>query len=160
MSTPQQTASRFGWAWLASALALALHVTDEALTGFLSVYNPAVRILRVHVPFLPLPTFTFGGWLARLVVVICVLLALSVPAFRGARWLALAAYPLGILMLANGLAHIAGTVYMRRPMPGVYSAPLLMVTSTYLLLMARTLRACEAGIAEVVEKTPPLIRVL
>jgi hypothetical protein len=37
--------------------------------------------------------------------------------------------------------HITGTVYMRRLMPGVYSAPLLLVTSAYLLLMARRLRA-------------------
>jgi len=141
MIVPQQTASRFGWAWLALALALALHVTDEAPTGFLSVYNPAVKTLRAHVPFLPVPTFTFGVWLAGLVLGICVLLALAVPAFRGARWLALLAYPVGILMFANGMGHVAGTVYMRRPMPGVYSAPLLLITSTYLLLMARTLRA-------------------
>ncbi len=141
MNAPQQTASRFGWAWLALALTLALHVTDEALTGFLSVYNPAVKTLRAHLPFLPLPTFTFGVWLAGLVLGICVLLALSVPAFRGARGMALLAYPLGILMFANGVVHITGTVYMRRLMPGVYSAPLLLVTSAYLLLMARRLRA-------------------
>jgi hypothetical protein len=40
MNEPEQTRSRFGWAWLA------LHVTDEALTGFLSVYNAAVRTIR------------------------------------------------------------------------------------------------------------------
>jgi hypothetical protein len=139
MTAPQQTASRFGWAWLALALAPALHVTDEALTRFLSVYNPAVRTLRAQVPFLPVPRFTFAVWLAGLVLGISVLLAVLVLAFRGARWLALLAYPLGILMFANGMGHAAGTLYMR-PAAGAYSAPLLLVTSTYLLLMARNLR--------------------
>jgi membrane-bound ClpP family serine protease len=148
MNVPQATASRFGWAWLALALALAVHVTDEALTGFLSVYNPAVRTIRAHVPFLPLPVFTFGVWLAGLAAGICLLLALSAPAFRGVRWLALVAYPLGILMFMNGLGHVAGSVYMRRLMPGVYSAPLLLVTSPYLLLMARRLRASRDPRAE------------
>jgi hypothetical protein len=118
VTAPQQTASRFGWAWLALALTPALHVTDEALTRFLSVYNPAVRTLRAQVPFLPVPTFTFAVWLAGLVLGISVLLAVSVSAFRGARWLALLAYPLGILMFANGMGHAAGTLYMRRLMPG------------------------------------------
>jgi hypothetical protein len=141
MNAPQQSALRFGWAWLALALALAVHVTDEALTGFLNVYNPAVRILRSHIPLLPLPTFTFGIWLAGLVVGICLLLALSPQAFRGARWMTLVAYPLGFLMFMNGLGHVAGTIYMRRPMPGVYSAPLLLISSAYLFLMALRLGA-------------------
>jgi hypothetical protein len=160
MNEPEQTRSRFGWAWLALALALALHVTDEALTGFLSVYNPAVRTIRAHVPFLPLPVFTFGVWLAGLIAGICLLLALAAPAFRGARWSALAAYPLGILMFMNGLGHFAGSVYMRRPMPGVYSAPLLLVTSTYLVLTARRLRASRDPRAESARAQikPPLRR--
>jgi len=33
---------RFGFAWVLLSLALTLHVIDEALTDFLSVYNPAV----------------------------------------------------------------------------------------------------------------------
>jgi hypothetical protein len=32
-------------AWLALVAALALHVGDEAVTGFLDVYNPTVRAL-------------------------------------------------------------------------------------------------------------------
>jgi hypothetical protein len=141
MNASQQTTRRFGWAWLALALALAVHVTDEALTGFLSVYNPAVRTIRAHIPFLPLPTFTLGTWLTGLVLGICLLLALSLLAFRGIRCLVIVAYPLGILMLMNGLGHFAGSIYMRRPMPGLYSAPLLLVASAYLVLMAKRLRA-------------------
>jgi hypothetical protein len=53
----------FGIAWLALCIAFAIHVADEALTDFLSVYNPAVRAIRARFPFLPLPTFTFRVWL-------------------------------------------------------------------------------------------------
>ncbi|MGO8792293.1 MAG: hypothetical protein ACLQVL_33560, partial [Terriglobia bacterium] len=55
------------WAWIALCLALALHVVDEASTGFLSVYNPTVVALRKSRPWLPFPVFTFGVWLAGLV---------------------------------------------------------------------------------------------
>jgi hypothetical protein len=34
--------TEFGIAWIALCLAFALHIIDEALTGFLSVYNPTV----------------------------------------------------------------------------------------------------------------------
>src|SRR5256885_3873849 len=60
-------ASRLGVAWLALCGGLAIHVADEALTDFLSVYNPAVRAIRARFPFLPLPTFTFPVWLGGLI---------------------------------------------------------------------------------------------
>jgi hypothetical protein len=37
----------FGNAWLVLCAALAIHVADEALTGFLSAYNPAGRASSV-----------------------------------------------------------------------------------------------------------------
>jgi len=120
-------ASNFGWAWVALCLAFALHVTDEALTDFLSIYNPTVRAIRLHLPFLPLPTFTFKVWLIGLASVIGLLLALSPLAFRGARRMSPLAYVFGIIMLANGLQHIVGSIYMERLMPGVYSSPLLLI---------------------------------
>jgi hypothetical protein len=114
-------------------LALAAHVADEAMTDFLSVYNPAVQAIRARFPLLPLPTFTFGVWLAGLILVVIILLSLSPFAFRGKKWIRLASYPFGILMLLNGLAHILGSFYQQRPMPSVYSAPLLLAGSVYLL---------------------------
>ena len=35
---------------------------------------------------------------------------------------------------AEELKHIVGSIYLRRLMAGVYSAPLLLVSSSYLLL--------------------------
>jgi Protein of unknown function with HXXEE motif len=138
------TSSQFGWAWLGLTLALAVHVTDEALNDFLSVYNPAVMAIRARWPFLWFPTFTFKAWLSGLVIAVVLLLALSPFAFRGAWWLIIPAYFLGLLMTANGLQHIVGSIYMRRMMPGVYSSPILLVCSSYLLLSARNrhLSAC------------------
>ena len=82
---------RFGIAWVAFALALALHVPDEATHNFLASYNPGVLAIRARFPFLPLPTFTFGVWLSLLIAGITLLLCLSPLAFRGSRWLRMAA---------------------------------------------------------------------
>jgi hypothetical protein len=37
-------------------------------------------------------------------------------------------------MAGNGLLHLAGSAYMRRAMPRVYSAPLLLAAAIYLLV--------------------------
>lgn len=129
MSTTNQTATRFGIAWIALSLCLALHVVDEAVNGFLGVYNPTVQAIRAHLPFLVLPTFTFWVWLSLLTAGICVLLALSVFAWRGRKWMVLLAYVFGIIMCVNGLGHFVGSVYLGRLMPGVYSSPLLLAGS-------------------------------
>jgi len=55
-----ESAVRQGWAWVALTLALAVHVADEALTDFLSVYNPTVEAIRAQYPWVPLPTFTLN----------------------------------------------------------------------------------------------------
>ena len=126
--------SQFGVAWLALCVALAIHVADEALTDFLAVYNPAVRAIRARFPFLPLPTFTFRVWLTGLVLAVVVLASLTPFAFWGAGWMQPIAYAFGIVMVGNGLLHLAGSVYLRKAMPGVYSAPLLVAAAVYLLV--------------------------
>src|SRR6266487_6818463 len=129
-------APRFGVAWVALCIALGIHVADEALSDFLSVYNPAVRAIRARLPFLPLPTFTFRVWLAGLVVAVLVLTSLTPFAFRQAAWIRPIAYAFGIVMAGNGLLHLVGSAYMRKAMPGVYSAPLLLAAAIYLLASA------------------------
>lgn len=129
------------WAWISLCLALALHVVDEAGTGFLSVYNPTVMALRQRWPWLPFPVFTFGVWLAGLVVATVLLLCLSVFVLHGARWMRPIGYGFAFFMFANGLGHILGTILGRtvasvrfpRPMPGFYSSPFLLLASLYLL---------------------------
>ena len=43
-----------------------------------------------------------------------------------------AAYVFGLVMAGNGLLHLVGSVYMRKAMPGVYSAPLILGAALYL----------------------------
>src|SRR5262245_8954801 len=132
-ATNARESNHIGIAWVSLCLAFAAHVTDEALTDFLSVYNPAVRAIRQKLPFLPLPTFTFGIWLTGLIIAVIVLFLLSPNAFRKGRVVRLLSYPYGIIMLGNGMLHIAGSFYMGEMMPGVYTAPLLLASSKYLL---------------------------
>ena len=139
MNAPFNRASRaryFGRAWLALAAALALHVTDEAMTDFLSVYNPAVRAIRERLPWLPLPTFSFPVWIAGLTILVAVLFALAPLAFRGVRWITILAIPFSVLMVGNGVGHIGSSIYTGRLMPGVFSSPILIAASVAALVCA------------------------
>ncbi|HEV2341547.1 MAG TPA: HXXEE domain-containing protein [Candidatus Acidoferrales bacterium] len=124
----------FGIAWIVFALALALHVADEARHDFLSTYNPSVRAIRAKLPFLPIPTFTFRIWLSLLIAGIVLLLCLSPLAFSGNHALRLAARVLAIVVgIFNAVAHLASSAYLRRWLPGVYSSPVLLAAAIYLL---------------------------
>ena len=133
---------KLGQAWTLLCLALMLHVTDEALTGFLSVYNPTVLALRERVSWLPLPTFEFQTWLIGLVAGSLVLLALAPFVYCGAAWMRPLAYLFAAVMIANAAGHTAGTIAGRsfaaipipRPMPGFYSSPVLLAAAIYLLV--------------------------
>jgi hypothetical protein len=125
---------RFGIAWVTFALAIAVHVTDEAMHDFLSTYNSTIRAIRAQLPFLPLPTFSFRIWLTLLIASIFLLLCLSPLAFRDNPWLRPLSRPLGIVVgLLNATLHIGSSVYFHRWMPGVYSSPLLLLAAIYLL---------------------------
>ena len=129
------------WGWIALCATLSLHVTDEACTGFLSVYNSTVMALRKGRPWLPIPVYTFGPWLAGLIVANVILFCLSVFVLRGAHWMRPICYAFAVIMFANAWVHILGTVFGRtvasirfpRPMPGFYTSPLMLLASTYLL---------------------------
>lgn len=121
-------------AWISLCGALAVHVADEALTDFLALYNPAVLSIRERYPFLPLTTFTFEGWLALLIFAIVALTAVSFFVWKG-RWaMRPISYVFAGFMLLNGLLHIAGSFYVGTFMPGVYSSPLLLAASIFLII--------------------------
>jgi hypothetical protein len=143
--SPLPPARRWGWAWIGLAAALGLHVTDEALTGFLPLYNETVRSTREAVPWLPLPTFTFPVWLGGLVLLVTVLFALSPLIFRGARWLRPVAYFLGVVMTANALGHFGASIALRRLAPGVLSSPVLLLAAITLLISTRRSRPLKEG---------------
>ena len=145
------TQSKIARAWLLLCFALAVHVADEALTGFLSVYNPTVHALTQTVPWLPLPIFTFEVWITGLALAVAALLLLTPWIAQGGRGARPAAYLFAGLMLTNALGHTTGTIAGRtvesirfaRPMPGFYSSPLLLAASVLLLVRLRASRvAC------------------
>jgi len=125
---------RFGIAWLAFGYVLALHVLDEAGHDFLAVYNPNALAIRRALPLLPVPVFTFASWIGSLALGLCLWLALAPLAFRGLKWLRRLAIPVAILAgIGNALGHIGSSIYYGRLMPGVYSAPLILLAGIWLL---------------------------
>jgi hypothetical protein len=105
----QDRTTRLGIAWIALCAAMAVHVTDEALTGFLSVYNPTVVAQREKFGFWPMPPFEFRDWLTGLIVVNLVLFAFSPFVFSRACWIRPVFYVFAVIMFFNGLGHTAGT---------------------------------------------------
>jgi hypothetical protein len=136
---------KLGLAWVGLAIAIGLHVTDEALTGFLSVYNPTVIEARHRWSWYPMPTFTFDAWLNGLIVGVILLLFLSPLVFMGVRWFRPVVYVVSVVMLLNAMGHTLATILGRtfadirfaRPAPGFYSSPVLLVASIYLLIQLR-----------------------
>jgi hypothetical protein len=142
-------AFRLGVAWVMLWIALAVHVADEALTGFLSVYNPTVLALRARFGFWPMPTFEFREWLTGLTLGILLLAALSRFAFRNLRWMRRLLYLVAVVAgIMNALGHTiatvlgqtVSTVQFTRPAPGFYSSPLLLIVSVYALLQLHRTR--------------------
>lgn len=136
---------KLGLAWVGMAIAIGLHVTDEALTGFLSVYNPTVIEARHRWSWFSMPTFTVESWLVGLMTAVILLLLLSPLAFRGVRWIRPIAYVVSVVMLLNAMGHTLATilgrtfesVHFARPAPGFYSSPVLVAASIYLLIQLR-----------------------
>jgi hypothetical protein len=135
----------FGAPWLALCGAFALHITDEALTGFLGVYNPTVLAMERRWGWFPMPAFEFRTWLLGLIVGCGILVCLSPLAYRGSAWLRPLAWAYAAIMLLNGCGHTLFTILGRtvasvtfpRPAPGFYSSPFLLVASVWMILRLR-----------------------
>lgn len=136
---------KLGFAWIGLCAAIAVHVCDEALTGFLSVYNPTVLEMRHRWGWFPMARFEFREWLLGLATGIVVALLLTPLFFRGVRWVRPLAWVLSIIMIANAAGHslfsILGrtveSVHFARPAPGFYSSPFLVVAAAYLMIQLR-----------------------
>jgi hypothetical protein len=141
---------RTAWLWLVTALAL--HVIDEALTGFLDVYNPTVRALREGLGWFPMPEFRFDVWATGLAALVLGLALLTPLIDRGSRAVRMVTVIFAALMVLNGGAHLAGTfagrtvatVQFERPMPGSWSSPLLIGAAVFYLVRARRRDAVTA----------------
>jgi hypothetical protein len=145
-------APNFGIAWVFLCLAFCAHVADEALTGFLPIYNATVQVMRSEYAWFPMPTFEYRDWLIGLIVANVVFLLLTPFAFRNAQWLRTIAYFFAGVHLLNGTGHTLATivgqtvssVHFPRPAPGFYSSPLLIAGSIYLLVRLRASRRSQS----------------
>jgi hypothetical protein len=137
MSADRADVRRWACAWVGLVLSLALHVTDEALTGFVPLYNDVMASLRQSVTWFPTLTFTFEGWLSGMIAAIATLLALSPLFFNGHLWLRPLAYALSVILAANAIAHIAVSVYSGTFAPGVYSSPVMFAAAATLFVATR-----------------------
>jgi hypothetical protein len=131
----------FGLAWLAATVALALHVADEATHDFLAGYNASALRIRRALGGLPFPpTFRFWPWLLGLGAAVLLLGALTPAAFAPRAWMRPLAYVLAAIHVGNGLGHLGGSLVARRWLPGVQSAPLLLLAGVWLGYAALTWR--------------------
>src|ERR1700728_3399565 len=145
LAPPALSASGFGSAWFALCVAFALHIVDEAATGFLDVYNPTVTILHSRWSWFPMPTFRFGEWLIGLVLSCLALFCLTPVATRGMTGLRPLAWAYAVIMFLNGMGHTIGTILghtvdsvtFQRPAPGFYSSPFLFAASVWLMTRLR-----------------------
>lgn len=132
----------FGRPWFALTVAFALHVFDEATTGFLNIYNPTVLALRARWGWFPMPTFEFREWLTGLVIGMLLCFALTPFAASGARWLRPLAWLYALIHFWNGIGHTVvtivghtvGSIPVARPAPGFYSSPFLFIGSVWLMV--------------------------
>ncbi|PYT92558.1 MAG: hypothetical protein DMG36_14340 [Acidobacteria bacterium] len=135
-----------GLAWFILCLSFAVNILDELLHDFLGSYNPTVLTLYGHFSWFPRIDLTLGKWLVIVLGADVVLLLMTPCAFRRAGFMRPLAYGFATLMFLKGLGTIlisalgqtVGSVRFTGGAPGVYSSPLLMVASLYLLLCLRS----------------------
>ncbi len=124
---------RKGAAWLILMAALALHVTDEAVTGFLPFYNDMVLSLRERWGFFPMPTFTYPVWLGGLITGLVIGFLLTGRVRRGGTVTRALVGIFSVLMIGNALGHLLGSVYSARILPGFWSSPVLLPAALQML---------------------------
>ncbi len=115
------TAARYNtYAWVTLVAMVMIHVLDEALTDD-------------QLGFFPAPTFTFPIWITGLSSALVAGYALTPWIARGGATMRIVSMIAGILMLGNATAHLAGSVYLNRPLPGVWSSPFLLAASCWVV---------------------------
>jgi type II secretory pathway component PulF len=120
-------------AWLLIISAIALHVADETITGFLPFYNNIVERLREHLGFFPAPTFSFVIWFGGLIIGILLCFGFTIFIARGGNLVRWIATILGSLMIFNALGHLSGSLYFGKILPGTWSSPLLLLASLFMV---------------------------
>jgi protein-S-isoprenylcysteine O-methyltransferase Ste14 len=123
-------------AWLYLCLHVAAHGIEEALNGFVDVWDPFLAEMRARTG-LPLPHFIFADWLTMVAVGIAALTAMTPLVARGLRGFRAGSYIFAGLMIVNGVNHLSSPLYLGRFLPGQFTSPLLILASLWLILETR-----------------------
>lgn len=121
-------------AWVLMIFTLAIHVFDEATSGFLIFYNQQVINIREQLGFFPIPNFTFEIWITGLIIGIIICFSLTPLVNRGGRFIRIFTIALGIIMIVNALLHMLGSIYFGTLIPGFWSSPLLLLTASFVVV--------------------------
>lgn len=123
--------------WLLG-LAQAAHSIEEMRMGLYDFFWYATGRIREIVPSFPQMRMSAQTFALLNMAFIAILLG-SVPAVRARRPFALLlAGAAGAIEVVNGIGHAAGAIWLRRYVPGLATAPLLIVTGV--LVLAELLR--------------------
>lgn len=121
-------------AWLLMVTAVAFHVLDEAVTGFLPFFNQTAVNIRERIAFFPVSELKFGIWLSILIAAITIRYLLTPVVRRGGRFIRAVTTVLGILMIVNSLGHMLGSLFTGRLLPGFWSSPPLLLTALFVVV--------------------------
>lgn len=121
-------------AWLFMVSAIAIHVIDEAMNGFLPIYNQIITDLKEKVTFLPAPTFSFDIWIGGLIGAIILSYGLTYFIGRGGKIIRIISVVLGFLMVGNAFVHCIASIYFGSIFPGALSSPLLLATALFVIV--------------------------
>ena len=131
--TDKVISSKNTLAWVLMVFSVALHVIDEALSGFLPFYNDTVLDLREKLGFFPAPTFSFEMWIGGLITAVILAFCITPLVISGGKIMRFLTMVLGILMVINALIHITGSVYSGEILPGMWSSPFLLAAAAYVV---------------------------
>jgi hypothetical protein len=135
-----------GLPWLILCLSFTVNIFDDSLHDFLGSYNPTVLTLYGHFSWFPRIDLTRGEWLATVLGADAVLLLMTPWAFRKASFMRPVAYGFATFMFLKGLGTLLASavgqtvpsVHFTGGAPGVYTSPLLVVASSYLVFCLRS----------------------
>ena len=128
---------RLSVSYLLFVMSLMLHVTDETINHFLDFYNPLVQKLKERLTFFPFPTFSFSIWITGLGLLIVILLILTPVVYSRKKFILLIMRVFAILMIFNGLGHLAFSIYYGKIIAGMLSSPFLIFFSAFFFFQAQ-----------------------
>lgn len=133
METNPPEANRVGTIYLLLGLAQAAHSVEEMRTHLYDFFWSATGLLHSTIPSFPQFRLAADSFAVLNMTFIALLLGTVPLVYAGRRWAWFLAGVAAIIEVFNGLAHLSGAVVFGGYVPGVTSAPLLLILGIFLL---------------------------